>query len=306
MTILITGANGTVSSALLHALDSQDVRALVRDPAKAPDGVPVAIGDLDVPASLDPAFEGVDVLWSLTAMGPQAPHQSMNAVWAAKQAGVKHIVRMSAIGAAYDAPTRNGRLHALSDAELANSGRNWTIIKPASFMQNLIGSVIDGTLYAATGEGRMGMIDVRDIADFAAHVISDPAPHAGRTYTLTGPASISLRDAAAELGATYQPLTPAQAYEAMRQGGLDESVAAMGAEYVTAYSTGWGDYTTTDFTDVMGRQPRTFEEFARDTWREKLAREQRLHEATRRLFGCARLALIVRAPSTAGGDASLI
>jgi hypothetical protein len=65
-------------------------------------------------------------------------------------------------------------------------------------------------------------------------------------------------------GATYQPLTPAQAYEAMRQGGLDEWVASMGAEYATAYSGGWGDYTTTDFTDVTGRQPRTFAEFARD------------------------------------------
>jgi hypothetical protein len=50
----------------------------------------------------------------------------------------------------------------------------------------------------------------------------------------------------------------------MRQAGLDESVASMGAEYATAYADGWGDYTTTDFPDVMGRQPRTFAEFARD------------------------------------------
>jgi hypothetical protein len=94
------------------------------------------------------------------------------------------------------------------------------------------------------------------ITDFVAHVVSDPAPHAGRIYTLTGPASISLRDAAAQaqVDAAYQPLTPAQAYEAMRQSGLDEWVASMGAEYATAYSRGWGDYANTDFTDVMGRQ----------------------------------------------------
>lgn len=264
MTILITGANGNVSSALLRSLDSENVRALVRDPAKAPQGVAAAVGDLDAPDSLTSAFAGADVLWLLTPMGPQAPHQSMNAVWAARQAGTRHIVRLSAIGAAHDAPTRNGRLHALSDAELADSGVNWTIIKPGSFMQNLIGSVVDGTLYGAAGEGRIGMIDVRDIADFAAHVLSDPAPHAGRTYTLTGPASISLRDAAAELGANYHPLTPAQAYEAMRQAGLDETLAAMGAEYAAAFADGWGDSITTDFTDVMGRRPRTFAEFARD------------------------------------------
>ncbi|MPZ79269.1 MAG: NAD(P)H-binding protein [Actinophytocola sp.] len=265
MTILITGANGNVSSTLLRSLDSQDVRALVRDPAKAPEGVPVAIGDLDDPASLTSAFEGVDVLWLLTAMGPQAPHQSMNAVWAAKQARVEHVVRMSAIGAAYDAPTRNGRLHALSDAELAGSGIDWTIIKPASFMQNMIGAVNDGVLYGANGDARVGLIDVGDIAEFAAHVLADPAPHAGRTYTLTGPASISLHDAAAEVGATYHPLTPEQAYEAMVQGGLDEWLASMGAEYAAAFSAGWGDLTTTDFADVIGRQPRTFAEFACDS-----------------------------------------
>jgi uncharacterized protein YbjT (DUF2867 family) len=264
MTILITGANGNVSGAMLRHLDTQGVRVLVRDPAKAPQGVPVAIGDLDNPDSLTSVFEGVEVLWLLAPMGPRAPHQSSNAVWAARQAGVAHVVRLSAIGAAYDAPTRNGRLHALSDAELAGSGLNWTLIKPAAFMQNLIGSLVDGVLYGATGEGRTGMIDVRDIAEFAVHVLSHPAPHAGRTYTLTGPASISLRDAAAQVGAVYQPLTPAQAYEAMRQAGLDESIASMGAEYASTYSTGWGDYVTTDFADVLGHAPRSFAQFAHD------------------------------------------
>ena len=114
MSTLITGANGTIGSALLRVLKAGDteIRALVRDPEKAPDlpGLAVIAGDLDSPRSLGSAFEGVDTLWLLTAMGPQAPHQSMNAVWAARQAGVRHIVRVSAVGAAYGAPTRNGRL----------------------------------------------------------------------------------------------------------------------------------------------------------------------------------------------------
>ena len=64
------------------------------------------------------AFASADMLWLLTAMGPQAPNASVNAVWAARRAGVRHIVRLSAVGAAHDAPTRNGGLHALSDDEL--------------------------------------------------------------------------------------------------------------------------------------------------------------------------------------------
>ncbi|MEQ4715966.1 SDR family oxidoreductase [Nonomuraea sp. B19D2] len=271
MSILITGANGTVSSAVLRSLSgTADVRVLVRDAAKAPSGVAVAVGDLDDPATLDQAFEGVETLWLLTAMGPQAPHASMNAVWAARKAGVRHVVRMSAIGAAHDAPTRNGRLHALSDVELAASGLDWTVIRPAFFMQNLFGSVNGDTLYGGTGEGRLGMIDVSDIGDFAAAVLRAPAQHKGSTYTLTGPASISLGDVAAELGKVYgtpiayQPVTPDDARRSMLDAGLPSWVAAVTQEYLTAYSAGWGDYTTPDFEKVMGRPARSFADFARD------------------------------------------
>ncbi|MFI7438992.1 SDR family oxidoreductase [Nonomuraea indica] len=270
MTILVTGANGTVSGAVLRSLPTKDdVRVLVRDPGKAPPGYEVAVGDLDDPATLGEAFADVDTLWLLTAMGPQAPHASMNAVWAAREAGVRHVVRLSAIGAAHDAPTRNGRLHALSDAELQASGLNWTIIRPAFFMQNLFGALNGSTLYGATGHGRLGLIDVRDIGDFAAELLTNPRPHTGKVYTLTGPASISLDEAAADLEAvygrpvTYQPLSPDQVHAAMLDAGVPEWIAAVSVEYAVAYARGWGDYTTPDFAAVTGRAPRSFLDFAR-------------------------------------------
>jgi uncharacterized protein YbjT (DUF2867 family) len=273
MTILITGANGTVSTALLHALSTRSgttLRALVRDPGKAPTvpNLEVAVGDLERPETLGDAFAGIDTLWLLTAFGPQAPHASSNAVWAARNAGVRHIVRLSAIGAAHDAPTRNGRLHALSDHELRASGMDWTILKPASFMQNLLGAVVGDTLYGTFGDGRLGLIDVRDIGEFAAHILTDPATHAGSTYTLTGPASISLYDAAAAAGSalgariTYQPVSTEQAYSSMLDMGLSEWIASVAVEYSQAYAAGWGDFTTTDFSDVIGRHARSITQFA--------------------------------------------
>jgi nucleoside-diphosphate-sugar epimerase len=119
-TALITGATGNVSTALVHALRESPLklRALVRDISHAShlreSDVRLFTGNLDDPDSLPrAAFDGVDDLWLLTPPSPRAPEHSMNALWAAKQAGVKRVVRMSAIGAAHDAPTRNGRLHAL-------------------------------------------------------------------------------------------------------------------------------------------------------------------------------------------------
>lgn len=275
MTILVTGANGTVSSHLLRslsAIDSAKVRALVRDPAKAtaqPD-IESFVGDLEDPASLPEAFAGVDTLWLLTPMGPHAPHLSMNAIWAARQAGVQHIVRLSAIGAAHDAPTRNGRLHALSDAELMASGIGWTILRPHYFMQNQFGSVTGDTVYGALGDGRLGMVDVRDIADLGARVLADPQPHAGKIYTPTGPSSISLHDVVSDLTEVlgtpirYQPIPDEAAYAAMIGFGFPQWNASVALEYGNAYRRGWGDFVTTDVPDVVGRPARSFAEFARD------------------------------------------
>ncbi|WP_030452062.1 SDR family oxidoreductase [Herbidospora cretacea] len=271
MTILITGATGTVSKEVLNSLRGiDDLRVLVRDRDRAPSGVEVAVGDLHHPETLEPAFKGVDKVWLLTAMGADATHASSNAVWAAKQAGVGHVVRMSAIGAGHDAPTRNGRLHALSDLELAASGLGWTVLRPAYFMQNILGSVSGGTFYGAPGEGRIGMIDVRDIADVAATVLRDPAPHHGQIYTLTGPESLRLRDVTGTLAEVsggpleFRPVSPDDAYPVLLNAGMKEWDAAVTTEYLKAYDAGWGDFTTPTFTAVTGRPGRTFAEFARD------------------------------------------
>jgi uncharacterized protein YbjT (DUF2867 family) len=277
-TILLTGATGAVSTTLLQALEGADVslRALVRDPSKAQAltarGVAVVQGDLDDPESLPRAFEGVNDLWLLNAVSPRQPENSMNAVWAARRAGVERVVRMSAIGAAHDAPSRNGRLHALSDAELIASGLKYTILRPHFFMQNLLGMApsikADGAFYWDMGQGKLGMIDVRDIGAFAARVLtSAPEQHHGKIYTLTGPASVTFDDAAAALGqALGKPVRyVAVPHEAARKAMLDQGfpswLAGMMIEYATAYSENWGNFTTPHVQEVVGRPPYSIADF---------------------------------------------
>jgi uncharacterized protein YbjT (DUF2867 family) len=98
----------------------------------------------------------------------------------------------------------------------------------------------------------------------AAHILADPTPHAARTYTITGPNGLSFAEAAKELGVRYHALTRAEALAAMRQGGMDDQLASMGLEYATAFAEGWGDRTTTDFADTLGRRPRSFTQFAHE------------------------------------------
>jgi len=137
-TILVTGATGLVSSGIMAGLkgSGHKLRALVHHPEKVAalnqQGIETFVGDLHKPWTLPAAFAGADTVWILTPPGAQAPEQSSNALWAARQGGASHVVRMSAIGAAHAAPTINSRLHALSDAELAASGIPFTILNADS------------------------------------------------------------------------------------------------------------------------------------------------------------------------------
>lgn len=138
-------------------------------------------------------------------------------------------------------------------------------------MQNLFGLLADGTLYHTWGDGRVSLVDTRDIAEFAARVLAGPSGHTGKTYTTTGPANVSISDVAATLTDVLGTPTTAQqipadaAVAAMKDAGQPEWVAEVIArEYGAALAAGWADYTTPDFTAVAGRPARTVADFARD------------------------------------------
>jgi uncharacterized protein YbjT (DUF2867 family) len=263
-TILVTAASGQVSSAIideLHGRPDVQLRAMVHHPSK---GAALSTRGID----------GVDAVWAMAPMGPAAPAQNSNVIWAARQAGVPFVARLSAVGAAHDAPTRNGRLHALSDAELAESDLQWTVLKPHFFMQNLLGSAGSiagqGEFHLTMGTGRLGMVDIRDVAAAAASVLTAPEGHDGKTYTLTGPAAVDFHQVAEALtGATghdvrYVPISPEDARGALEGFGLGIWMADALVEYGVAYTRGWGDFTTTAVADITGQRPRSVADFARD------------------------------------------
>ena len=279
-TILLTGATGSVSSAVIHALQGagHHLIGLVRDPAKATalaaQGVELRTGDLNHLRTIEGAFAGVDVAFLLAPPTALAPFQSSNALWAARAAGVKHVVRMSAVGAAHDAPNLNSRMHALSDAEVAACGIPFTIVKPHFFMQNLLmaaHSVSEqGTIYFALGDAKLPMIDVRDIGTTVAAILSNPAPHAGKAYTLTGPAAIGIATVAAAIGeaigkpVTYVPVPVPAMVETMANMGLDDYMQVSMRDYLTSYSKGWESQVTPAVEQISGAAPRGIGAFARD------------------------------------------
>ena len=279
--ILVTGATGNVGSTLIPNLIAMGatVRALVRDESRAQglrdQGVEVVIGDLDKPETLDAAFGGVDKVFLLTPPNPNQVAQARNGIAAAKRAGSPHIIRLSA-HAVKDMPGALPRVsaqHGEIDTELKASGLPYTILRPHNFMQNTFMAAqtvaSDGAMYMPLKEGKFGMIDLRDIVDVAAKVLTE-AGHEGKTYDLTGPAPISAHDIAAGLSKAlgkevkYVDVPLEAAREAMLGMGMSGWLADANNEYFKALSEGFGDFTTNGVEEITGHPARSYEALAHD------------------------------------------
>jgi uncharacterized protein YbjT (DUF2867 family) len=208
--ILITGASGNAGGAVLEAAlgGRLDVRAMVRDrkdAARIPAGVGVAIADFGDRQSLNRALDGIELVFLACGPIPQLIDLESNMIAACRDAGVQHVVLNSALGAGRFAKSFPG-WHFQVEAKLQASEIGYTILRPNGFMQNIVtynSATIrsDNAFYAAMGEARISLIDVRDVGAVAAAILADPAPHRGAIYELNGPEALSNADIASRLTA---------------------------------------------------------------------------------------------------------
>jgi uncharacterized protein YbjT (DUF2867 family) len=276
--ILITGATGNVGSAVLDILSSTDanLRALVHDEPKAQSlrdrGVEAILGDFLEPESLAPALEGVGTVLLITPIHPEQVRQAANVIEAARDSdNDPRIVRLSVAQASHEAPTKNSRQHAQIEEELISSGLPYTLLRPTTFMQNTLATAravaSEGRIYQPFKDGKLGMIDARDMGKVAAKVLTEEG-HEGKTYTLTGPAAISFYEIAEMLSEVlgkkvdYVPISLEKAKEAMLGMGLSEWKAEVLIEYARAHSEGYSNFTTEDVEQLTGHPATSYREFA--------------------------------------------
>ncbi len=278
--LLLTGATGTIGRELARLLiaSGTSFRALVRDPSRAEalkdSGVELVRGDLSDPGSLDHAFADASRVFVLTPAHEHQRRFTANAIAAAKRAGANYVVQVSAVGAASDAPTKLGRDHATAEKALAESGMAYTILRPHSFMQNLLAQAgiiaSHGEFYSSTGDGRIAMVDARDTARVAARLLTDPHGHEGTTYEITGPKGISHPEAAAVLSDTlgrevrYVDLPSDTIRSSLTDIGVPDWLADDLVTLNAIYRAGHGRYVSTHVQDVTGAPARDFATFAAD------------------------------------------
>lgn len=275
--ILVTGATGTVGREVVKQLleAGEEVRVLARDPAKAEKlgpGVEVAQGDLAKPDTLGSAFAGVDKAFVL-ATGPELTTLESNAYDAAKKAGVRHIVKVSAQGAELDKDLLIGRWHRDSEEKLKASGIAWTILRPGGFASNALmwaGSIkATGMVFQPTGNAKTAPIDPRDIAAVAVKALTSPG-HEGKAYELSGPEAMTTDEMVQRLGAAigkplrFVDVPESAARDRMAQSGMPEIMINAVLELMAHVRTGGGATVSSTVEQVLGRKARKFDEWARD------------------------------------------
>lgn len=274
---LVTGATGTVGSEVVKGLAASGlaVRAGTRRPEKAPrnesNHVEYVLYDYDNPASLEAAMKGIDSLFLVTP--PFHPHeadQGKQAVEAAGKARVKHIVRLSVIGADADETSAHGSIEKC----IEDSGIAYTHLRPNFFMQNFnvfYAHTIktENAFYSAGGEGRASWIDVRDIAAIAVQALVDPA-HRNQGYTLTGGEALSNGEVAEIMSElldrqiTYVNVTDDDVRVSMRQMGMPEVSIEKLVALFPVLRQGWVEPVTPDTGQLLGRPPITVKQYVED------------------------------------------
>jgi uncharacterized protein YbjT (DUF2867 family) len=274
--VLVTGATGNTGSLLVPALlkAGVDVRVFVRNEAKAKPlkdlGAEVVSGDLDEPGTILPAVKNVDKIYLLTWNGETQLKQAENVINAAKYEGVPYIVRHSMWG------PENSRIIKQGDKieeMIKSSGLQWTLLKPTFYMQNTMMAAqtisSDGVIYWDMKDGRLGMIDVRDIADSALAVITGEG-HEGKSYILTGPGAISFNDVASTFSRVldkevkYVNVPGEAALQSMTGMGVPQWIAEGYVELSEGFSKNFANSTTENVKILTGHSARSFEQFAKD------------------------------------------
>jgi uncharacterized protein YbjT (DUF2867 family) len=274
--ILITGASGNVGSEVLKQASAAKlhIRAAYLSPDKAkdaPSGVETVRMDYAKPDTIRAALDGIEKVFLVGPPAPNLAELEGQFVDQAKTSGVRHIVKLSALG---------GRkaifpgLHRDSEEKIEASGIPYTFLRPNGFMQNFV-NYNSGTInarnafYAAQENGAVSHIDVRDIAAVAVKVLSSGG-HEGKAYSLTGPEALTNAQIAEKLSQAlgrpirYVDVPPGDFKKSLLSAGMPEwSVNAL-IDLQRLYREGGASMVDPTVEALLGRKATSFDIFARD------------------------------------------
>lgn len=278
--ITIIGSTGTIGHELVNLLSAAGakVRAVLRnlDHARLLPGVVWTQADVSDASLLEATLAGTDRLFVLTGNRPGFGKTQIEVIRRAQRMGVKHVVKLSALGASPRTKSPLAYEHWEVEQALEASDMTWTILRPHAFMQNWLGEVAEtvreeGAIYAAVGDGKVPFIDARDIAAVAFEALLHPEKHKGKTYVLTSGEAVGYDQLATALSKAIgkQVVYKSLSMEAMRmrmqkQGISDKMIDSYLALAAYQKAGGATARVSEEVQEVLGRAPRSVFDFAQD------------------------------------------
>ncbi len=225
--------------------------------------------DWSDPAGWDPALRGITTAYVVPPSVPGPVHEF---VARAEAAGVQRLVLLSGHGADTWGDSTFGLDMRSAEDAVRGSTLEWTVLRSSNFDQNFDEDLFHAPLAAGelalpAGAVPEPFIDLEDVADVAVAVLTEPGRHAGRVYELTGPRALTFAEAvelisrASGLPITYEQVSPTEYTAALVDQGWSEDDAHHVAEMFVLMERGVLAGTTDDVAAVLGRAPRTFEDY---------------------------------------------
>ena len=269
--ILVTGATGLTGRAVAQSLEGRaPLRLALRNPGRAMGLTAKAERvrfDFNDPASFGPALSGVTAVYLLRPPAIARPAVFEPLLAAMRAAGVRRVAFLSVRGAELIPVLPH---HGI-ERRIESSGLVWTHLRPNDFMQNFEtvhrADIRDrGKIWAPAGGGRASWVDVRDVAEAAACVLTEGG-HEYRAYVLTGQEALSFEDAARLFSAYTGHMVLYGRPSLLRylwhqhNAGRPAAFALVMAGIYTAQRLGMAAGIKSDLSQLIGRAPRSLERY---------------------------------------------
>jgi len=219
-------------------------------------------------------MQGISTLFMVLPSHPDVVQWGRNIIEAARNAGVKHIVRSSGSLARLDSTLMVVELLNATDQDIRDSGIDYTITAPQFFMQNFINFFAAdykaGAIYQPAGDGKVGWVDLRDVAAVNAEVLLNPERFKGQTLTITGGEKLSYSEAVLQMNevlgkeSQYVAVSDEAAVEAMKAIQFPPFVIDLMMSLNHTVVRGMAEETTSTVEDITGHEPITFKKFVAD------------------------------------------
>ena len=268
--ILITGSTGTVGSAVVKAILSDNFTGKIRCATRSPEKFiksdnrqiePVMFNYAD-PQTISASTQDVDALFLMTGYSSEMLMQSKMVLDFAKKSGVKHIVHLGALSTD-DTNLAHLSWHQFVEAYIQMKGFSYTHLRPNFFMNSVLKSLSKSgdKLFHFYGDSKVSFAHVDDIAAISSAALRDPVNHSGKVYPIASEA-LTMSEVAKTIGTVWNrdissvALPIEKAFPILVKSGMDTQYATGLAAQMSEIASGTAKWTEEVFKtieNVFGR-----------------------------------------------------